>query len=176
MGPMGPRGPQGERGPAGTGGAGTPRYAIFQREEELAVPNGGGSVPLSSPRQGEACAGEDEAAEGGGVTLQSEDISCEDGAVRLPGPGVYHLMYHVNFPVAARVRTVLSLQMDGMALPGSVCHVDKENPGQPFTAMGQAIVRVGEPRTVTLHSSRGFVITAAAAGDTLAALTVVGIS
>lgn len=133
------------------------RYAMLHGSEELAVPNGGGCVPLT-------------------VVLQSEEIPCEESEVRLPGPGVYHLVYQVNFPVAARVRTVLSLRIGEETLPGSVCHVDKENPGQPFTAIGQAIVSIDEPATLTLHSSRGFVITAAAAGDTLASLAVVGIA
>lgn len=126
-------------------------------DEELAVPSGGGSVPLAP-------------------VFQSEELPSENGAVRLPGPGVYHLLYQVNFPVAARVSTVLSLRMGEETLPGSVCHVDKENPGQPFTAMGQAILRLEESAVVSLHSSRGFVITGAATGDTLASLTVVGIA
>ena len=133
------------------------RYALLYRDEELAAPHGGGSLPLEP-------------------VLRSEEVGYEDGAVQLPGPGVYHLIYQVSFPVAARVSTVLSLRLGGQTAPGSVCHVDKENPGQPFTAVGQAIVRLEKPEALTLHSSRGFVITAAAAGDTLASLSVVGIA
>lgn len=135
----------------------TARYAMFSQEGELAVPNGGGCVSLSP-------------------ILQSDDIGCENHAIQLPGPGVYRLLYQINFPVAARAHTVLSLRLGEQLIPGSVCHVDKENPGQPFTAMGQAIVIVNGSQTLTLHSSRGFVITSAAAGDTLASLTVVGIA
>lgn len=166
-GPAGPRGPQGEpgaqgeRGPMGPagpgGGSGVSRYAMLHADGELAVPHGGGGAPLAP-------------------ALHSEDMRCGDGAVELPGPGVYHLVYQVSFPVAARVSTVLSLCLGGQTVPGSVCHVDKENPGQPFTAVGQAVVRLEKAQALTLHSSRGFVITAAAAGDTLATLTVVGIA
>lgn len=133
------------------------RYAMLSRDGELAVPHGGGVVPLES-------------------VFQSEEVPCQRGTVQLPGPGVYHLLYQVNFPVAARVSTVLSLRSGDQILPGSVCHVDKENPGQPFTAAGQTILRLEGPATVSLHSSRGFVITGAAEGDTLASLTVVGIA
>jgi len=128
---------------------------MLHQEGELSVPYGGGAVPLTP-------------------VCQSAGIQYEDCAVQLRLPGVYHLLYQVNFPVAARVSTVLSLQLGGRVVPGSVCHVDKENPGQPYTAMGQAVVSLEGPEVLTLHSSRGFTITGAASGDTLASLTIMG--
>jgi len=128
---------------------------MLHQEGELSVPHGGGAVPLTP-------------------LSQSDGIRYEDCALQILLPGVYRLSYQVNFPVAARVSTVLSLCLGGRTVPGSVCHVDKENPGQPYTAMGQAIVSLEGPEVLTLRSSRGFVITGAAAGDTLATLTVMG--
>lgn len=40
--------------------------------------------------------------------------------------------------------------------------------------MGQSIVSLEAPASLTLHSSRGFNIAGASAGDTLATLTVMG--
>ena len=88
-------------------------------------------------------------------------------------PGVYCIRYLVLFPVAARLSTVLSLHLGEQCLPGSVCHVDKENPGQPFTAAGQVILNLEEPAQLTLQSDKGFSIAAAAEGDTLASLMVI---
>lgn len=157
-GPRGERGPQGEPGPMGPPGPGggqqaAPQFAMLYQEGELTVPFGGGTVPLTP-------------------VSQSVGAQYEDGAVQIRLPGVYRLQYQVNFPVAARVSTVLSFRLGDQTVPGTVCHVDKENPGQPYTAMGQAIVNLEGSETLTLHSSRGFTITGAAAEDTLASVTV----
>ncbi len=160
-GPAGPQGPQGEPGPmgppgpGGSGGGGTPSFAMLHREGELSVPHGGGVVPLDP-------------------LSQSVGAQCREDGVQILSPGVYRLQYQVNFPVAARVSTVLCLRLGEAPVPGTVCHVDKENPGQPFTAMGQSIVSLEAPASLTLHSSRGFNIAGASAGDTLATLTVMG--
>lgn len=91
--------------------------------------------------------------------------------MKLLQPGVYCIRYLVLFPVAARLSTVLSLHLGEQCLPGSVCHVDKENPGQPFTAAGQALVRLTEGDEVHLHASRGFSIAGVSECDTLASIT-----
>ncbi len=144
---MGPPGPGG-----GTGSA--PQFAMLYQTDALAVPFGGGPVPFVP-------------------AVQSLGVQCQDGAVKLLQPGVYCIRYLVLFPVAARLSTVLSLHLGEQCLPGSVCHVDKENPGQPFTAAGQVILNLEEPAQLTLQSDKGFSIAAAAEGDTLASLMVI---
>ena len=159
-GPAGPQGPQGERGPAGPqgpagpagGGGGTAAYGLFYQEGSLSAA-AGGALSLE------------------GTAAASPEVYWLDGALRLESPGVYRILYLVNFPVAARVDTLLGLYgPEGELLPGSSCPVDKENPGQPFAAAGQAILKVTGPGTVTLRSSQAFSITAASPADTLASL------
>ena len=157
QGEPGPQGPQGEPGPQGppgpSGGEASRSFGLFYQEGSLTVPAPGGALPLEQ------------------TAAASSQIYWLDGAVRLTASGVYRLQYLVNFPVAARVNTVLSLRLeDGGVLPASSCHVDKENPGQPFAAAGQAILKVTGPGTVTLRSSQAFSITAASPADTLASL------
>lgn len=158
-GPAGERGPQGEPGPMGPpgpggGSGGSPQFAMLHQADALTVPFGGGTVPLAPG-------------------VQSLGIRCQDGVVDLLQPGIYCIRYLVLFPVAARLSTVLSLRLGEQLLPGSVCHVDKENPGQPFTAAGQAILNLESSGALTLQSTKGFSIAAAAEGDTLASLTVI---
>lgn len=158
-GPAGERGPQGEPGPMGPpgpggGSGGSPQFAMLYQADALTVPFGGGTVPLAPG-------------------AQSLGIRCQDGAVDLLQPGIYCIRYLVLFPVAARLSTALFLQLGDQLLPGSVCHVDKENPGQPFTAAGQAILNLESPGALTLQSTKGFSVAAAAEGDTLASLTVI---
>ncbi len=155
-GPAGERGPQGEPGPMGPpgpggGGARVPQFAMLYQNDLLTVPFGGGAVPLTP-------------------AAQSVGIQFQEGALRLLQPGVYCFRYLVLFPVAARLSTVLSLRLNGEVLPGSVCHVDKENAGQPFTAAGQTVFSLEEPGELTLWAEKGFSIAAAAEGDTLASL------
>ena len=159
QGEPGPQGPQGEPGPQGppgpSGGEASRSFGLFYQEGSLTVPAPGGALPLEQ------------------TAAASSQIYWLDGAVRLTASGVYRLQYLVNFPVAARVNTVLSLRLeDGGVLPASSCHVDKENGGQPFTAAGQAILKFAGEAAVTLVSSRAFSISGAAAGDTLASLLV----
>ena len=144
----------GPPGPGGGGGA-TPNFAMLHRVGEISVPYGGGALPLDP-------------------VCQSVGVQYQDGAAQILVPGVYRLQYQVNFPVAARIGTVLCLRLGETAVPGTVCYVDKENPGQPYTAMGQAIVSLENPAVLTLHSSRGFTMAGASEGDTLATLTVMG--
>lgn len=143
---MGPPGP-------GGGAGGSPQFAMLYQADALTVPFGGGTVPFTP-------------------AVQSLGVQYQDGMVRILQPGVYYIRYLVLFPVAARLSTVLSLRMGDSCLPGSVCHVDKENPGQPFTAAGQAILNLEEPAQLVLYSEKGFSIAAAAEGDTLASLAV----
>ncbi len=159
QGEPGPQGPQGEPGPQGppgpSGGEASRSFGLFYQEGSLTVPAPGGALALEQ------------------TAAASSQIYWLDGAVRLTASGVYRLQYLVNFPVAARVNTVLSLRLeDGGVLPASSCHVDKENGGQPFTAAGQAILKFAGEAAVTLVSSRAFSISGAAAGDTLASLLV----
>ena len=141
MGPPGPGGGQGQ--PA--------QFAMWAQNDLLSVPFGGGKVPLTP-------------------VIQSVGVQDREGALHLHQPGVYCFRYLVSFPVAARVSTVLSLRLDGALVPGSVCHVDKENAGQPFTAAGQGIFRLEAPGELVLWSEKGFSIAGAAEGDTLASL------
>lgn len=144
-------------GPPGNSSGGNPgEFALFYQPDNAATASQGGAVLITQT-----------AASSGGISL-------EEGAVHLPGNGVYRLLYLVNFPVASRVNTVLTLRLgDGSVLPGSSCHVDKENPGQPYTAAGQAIVETsGEGAVLTLNSFRSFNIAGAASGDTLVSLLV----
>ena len=156
-GPQGERGPQGEPGPMGPpggSGGGIPHYAMGYQQGMLTVPNGGGPVPLLP-------------------SVQSVGLLFEDSSLRASQAGMYLVQYMVSFPVAARVSTTLCLHAGGESVPGSVCHVDKENPGQPFTAAGQVILNLEEPAQLTLQSDKGFSIAAAAEGDTLASLMVI---
>ena len=127
------------------------QFASWAQSGQVTVPFGGGKVPLAP-------------------VIQSVGIQEREGALHLHQPGVYCFRYLVSFPVAARVSTVLSLRLDGEVVPGSVCHVDKENPGQPFTAAGQGIFRLEEPGELALWSEKGFSIAGAAEGDILASL------
>lgn len=157
-GPAGERGPQGERGPAGPPGPGggsgaAPQFAMLYQEDILSVPFGGGTVPFTP-------------------AVQSLGLSLRDGVLHILQPGVYYIQYFVHFPVAARLTTALSLRLGERDLPGSSCYVDKENPGQPFTAAGQAVVHLEEPGELTLYSARAFSLSGAVPGDTLASLAV----
>lgn len=154
-GPQGERGPQGEPGPMGPpggSGSGIPHYAMGYQQGMLTVPNGGGPVPFLP-------------------SVQSVGLLFEDSSLRASQAGMYLVQYMVFFPVAARVSTTLCLHAGGESVPGSVCHVDKENPGQPFTATGQALVRLAEGDEVHLHASRGFSIAGVSECDTLASIT-----
>jgi len=124
---------------------------MLYQNDQLAVPYGGGAVPLAP-------------------AAQSAGFRYQDGVLRILQPGVYSFRYLVLFPVAARLSTALSLRLNGEVVPGSVCHVDKENPGQPFTAAGQAILNLEKPGELVLWSEKGFSIAGAAGGDTLASL------
>ena len=141
---MGPPGPGGGQWQAA-------QFAMWYQNDLLTVPFGGGMGPLTP-------------------AIQSVGIQDREGALHLHQPGVYCFRYLVSFPVAARLSTVLSLRLNGEVVPGSVCHVDKENPGQPFTAAGQGVFRLEEPGELVLWSEKGFSIAGAAEGDTLASL------
>ncbi len=124
---------------------------MLYQNDLLSVPYGGGALPLTP-------------------AAQSVGLQYREGALQLLQPGTYCFRYLVLFPVAARLSTVLSLCLNGEVLPGSVCHVDKENPGQPFTAAGQAVFTLEEPGQLVLWAEKGFSIAGAAEGDTLASL------
>lgn len=127
---------------------------MLYQPDALSVPFGGGAVPLTP-------------------AAQSLGLSLQDNVLQIRQPGVYYMQYLVHFPVAARLATSLSLRLGEKEVPGSSCYVDKENPGQPFTASGQAIVNLEENAQLTLHSTKAFAISGAAPGDTLASLAVI---
>lgn len=122
------------------------------RQGMLTVPNGGGPVPLTP-------------------LVQSVGLQFQEDSLVAHQSGMYLATYTMSFPVAARVSTVLSLYAGGGPISGSICHVDKENAGQPFTAVGQVLIRLAEGETLHLHSTRGFAIAGVSEEDTLASLT-----
>ena len=145
---MGPPGP--------SSGQSNAQFGMFYQDAAITVPGAGGAVLL------------------GKSTAASSGVYALGGVVHILQPGVYQMQYLVLFPVAARVNTVLSLRLgDGTILDGSICHVDKENAGQAFTAAGQTMLKVGGEVTIVLHSLRGFSIAGASDTDTLASLSVV---
>lgn len=90
--------------------------------------------------------------------------------------GAYMVSLSLNVPCNTSLHTVLTIRLNGEAVPGGTLVIDKEASERPLSAGKQAVIYAGVGSVLTVTSSEPINLMAESAVEAIASLTVVKIS